>query len=82
MKPQPRSRKEVAAGRIAILEAAKYKPITHEQACTIGGFAQAWYHLENMRKNGLLKRTGFNEWTATPLASRLVSALGSKRQTA
>jgi peptidoglycan biosynthesis protein MviN/MurJ (putative lipid II flippase) len=77
MKPQPRSRKAVAAGRIAILQAAMRGPLTHEQACVIGGFAQCWYHLETMRKKGLLKRLEFNTWRATPRAKVLVSALGA-----
>lgn len=74
MKPTPRSREEVAAGRVRILKAATHAPITHEQACIIGGFAQSWYHLESMRKNRLLKRMDYNTWKATPLGAALALA--------
>lgn len=36
--------------------------ITNAQARAVGQWDQAWYHLNAMRRAGLLKREGFNIW--------------------
>lgn len=49
--------------RERVLKAAQRKGrITNELACVVGGFNQAWYHLNAMVKAGELKRTGYNQW--------------------
>ena len=49
--------------RERVLKAARRKGvISHELACTVGGFNQAWYHLHAMEQAGELKRAGYNQW--------------------
>lgn len=36
--------------------------ITFKEACRIGRFGQAWYHLAILAKAGLLKHAGHNRW--------------------
>jgi hypothetical protein len=74
MKKRPRKRSTVTAGRVRVILHALKTPITHAQACRIGGFAQSWYHLEALRKAGLLERTEYNTWVATDLAARIHGA--------
>jgi len=56
-------REQVARARERVLKVArKYGAITNAQARTIGKWDQAWYHLDAMRRAGLLKRDEFNVW--------------------
>ena len=49
--------------RERVLRVAKKRGlITNAQARIVGKWEQAWYHLNAMRRAGLLKREGFNVW--------------------
>lgn len=49
-----------------VLKAARrHGMISNDMACDVGGFAQGWYHLNAMKKAGMLKRKGFNQWVPT-----------------
>lgn len=49
--------------RERVLRVAKKRGlITNAQARAVGQWDQAWYHLNAMRRAGLLKREGFNVW--------------------
>lgn len=52
---------ELARERV-LKVARKRGLITNAQARIIGQWDQAWYHLNAMRKAGLLRREGFNIW--------------------
>jgi hypothetical protein len=56
-------REKTARARERVLnEARKRGSITNARAREIGKWDQAWYHLNEMRKAGLLKKGEFNEW--------------------
>ena len=56
-------RESTQEARERVLRVAKKRgSITNQQASIIGKWAQAWYHLDAMRKAGLLKKGGFNLW--------------------
>jgi hypothetical protein len=42
--------------------ARKTGSISNAQACKVGRWGQAWYHLNKLTEAGLLRRTGFNVW--------------------
>jgi hypothetical protein len=65
-----RKRADVEAARGRIVLAAMKAPISQADACRIGGFAQAWYHLQILCRVGLLKYTKYNTWIATDRAYR------------
>lgn len=52
---------EIARERV-LKVARKRGLITNAQARIVGRWDQAWYHLNAMRRAGLLKREGFNVW--------------------
>jgi len=52
---------DVARERV-LKVARKRGLITNAQARAIGRWEQAWYHLDAMRKAGLLRREGVNVW--------------------
>jgi hypothetical protein len=52
---------EIARERV-LRVAKKRGLITNAQARVVGRWDQAWYHLDAMRRAGLLKREGFNVW--------------------
>jgi len=57
------NRETTAKARERILKVAKKRgSITHAQARVIGKWDQAWYHLDAMRRAGLLRRDEFNVW--------------------
>ena len=63
MKPNGKRRKRVARARRRIVAyARKHGSITNAKAREIGGFAQAFFHLNRLAKAKLLKHVGFNEW--------------------
>lgn len=56
-------REETKEARMRVLEEAhKQGVITNERAREVGGWVQAWYHLNAMKHAGLLRRDGFNVW--------------------
>jgi len=58
-----RKRLDTDASRERVLKyARKVGIISNERACEIGEWRQAWYHLEAMRKAGLLTHAGYNLW--------------------
>lgn len=60
-----KKRESVAKARARVLKEARRRgSITNARARDIGEWDQAWYHLNEMRKAGLLKKTGFNMWRA------------------
>lgn len=62
-------RSKTVEARMRVLKEAKRKGvISNDQARAVGGFDQAWYHLNAMVQAGLLKRAGYNQWM--PAAKR------------
>ena len=53
-------------GRERVLKAArKNGRITHKEACRIGKWDQAQYHLQALAEAGLLKHDKYNNWIPT-----------------
>lgn len=59
---KPERQKTVKARDKVLKEAKKIGVISSSRACKIGGFEQAWYHLQAMVKAGDLKHAGYNQW--------------------
>ena len=60
----PKFRKATERKRARVFKRAKRKGfITNAEAKKIGGWAQAWHHLNVMRDLGYLKQAGHNLWT-------------------
>lgn len=56
-------REKTATARNRVLKfVRKHGTITNRQARKAGRWAQAWYHLRTMEKEGYLISTGFNVW--------------------
>lgn len=56
-------RKRVNRARLRVLRAAREKGyITNKEAKKIGGFDQAWFHLNQMVVAGVLEHDGYNAW--------------------
>jgi hypothetical protein len=56
-------RESTLQARARVYEAARKRGIiSSEKACEIGGWNQAWFHLNAMVKAGLMKRAGYNQW--------------------
>lgn len=56
-------RKRINRARLRVLKAArKQGSITNKQAKKVGGFDQAWFHLNQMVIAGVLEHDGFNRW--------------------
>ena len=60
-KVKAQSRTLLARARV-LKEAQRKGIISNDQARAVGGWDQAWYHLNAMAQAGLLKRAGFNQW--------------------
>jgi len=54
--------KTVRARERVLKEAKKTGIISNQRACYIGKWDQAWFHLNALRKAGLLRRVGYNQW--------------------
>jgi hypothetical protein len=58
-----RKRLDTSISRQRVLKhARKAGIISNEQACEIGQWDQAWYHLNAMCEAGLLTHAGYNLW--------------------
>ena len=56
-------RDETLKARMKVFTAAKKRGIiSSELACKVGGWNQAWFHLNAMAKAGMLKHAGYNQW--------------------
>jgi transposase len=63
LKPSGFKRLAVNKARERVLKVARRKGyITNQLATEIGQWQQAWYHLNAMAEDGLLKKEGFNLW--------------------
>jgi hypothetical protein len=58
--------KENQKARARVLKVAKRQGvISNADAKEIGGWDQAWYHLQAMVKAGQLRKRGYNQWIPT-----------------
>jgi hypothetical protein len=57
---------QVARARLRVLKKAqRVGHITNEQAKKVGGWAQAYYHLNKLAEAGFLRRKEYNTWVPT-----------------
>lgn len=56
-------KKTIRARRKVLTEVRRKGFITNERAKEVGGWAQAWYHLNQLVEDGFLKRDEYNRWT-------------------
>jgi len=60
----PKFRRATERKRAKVFKRAKKNGfITNAEAKKIGGWKQAWHHLDVMRERGYLKQAGHNLWT-------------------
>lgn len=73
-KPSKRTllrREVIRRARQRIVAAARLRGgITSKEACRIGRFGQAWYHLDALARAGLLQHAGHNRWVPPKHRSR------------
>jgi hypothetical protein len=61
------ARKTTDKARRKVLTVARRKGVISSiEAQRIGGWSQAWFHLNAMAEAGELKHVGFNQWLPTP----------------
>ena len=74
-------RRSVLRARAKIVREVERKGfITNAKAKKLGKFSQAWFHLQAMADAGVLKHSGYNEWTlAKPGSGAKLTAIGPQR---
>jgi hypothetical protein len=71
-----KKRNSVLRARARVLnEARRIGFITNAKARKIGGWSQAWYHLDKLAEAGLLERADRNTWAAVRRRGRQVRAI-------
>ena len=60
---QTQKQKQVTKARLRILELAREQgAISNKEAARVAGLQQAWFHLNALKKAGLLRHTDYNTW--------------------